>query len=91
MSSSPPNTLPWATDPGTLTHCVMCGSRGIRRKVITVDYADGVSVPGVRAEVCRDCGEIYFDLAAMEMLEDFDRRHPRKRSGPRGRKTPSPH
>ncbi len=63
----------------------MCGSRRIRRKVITVEYSDGVRVPDVTAEVCPACGEIYFDVPAMEKLEDFDAKPGRARSRPRER------
>jgi YgiT-type zinc finger domain-containing protein len=63
----------------------MCGSRRIRRKVITVEYGDGVRVPDVTAEVCSACGEIYFDVPAMEKLEEFDAKHGRSRSPRRGR------
>jgi len=61
----------------------MCGSRKIERRVITVKYRDGVQVPNVAAEVCANCGETYFDLAAMERLEALDGRSRRRR--PRSR------
>jgi YgiT-type zinc finger domain-containing protein len=78
-SSSPPSFLRWATDFGRLTRCVICGSRRIHRKIITVNYSDGTSVPGISAEVCSSCGETYFDPAAMMKLETFEKNRKRKR------------
>lgn len=56
----------------------MCGRRAIQRKKLTVRYEDGVEVPNVLAEVCSACGEIYFDIRAMEQMEAQDRRLDRK-------------
>lgn len=57
-----------------MTTCVMCGSKRVKRRSVTVRFRDGrVSFP-VRADVCQDCGERYYDLDAMQKLEQ-DRKH----------------
>jgi len=52
-----------------MTVCVMCGSKRVRPKRITVSLPDGRQVRGILADVCPDCGEEYCDLEAMRMIE----------------------
>ncbi|MCC6429178.1 MAG: YgiT-type zinc finger protein [Phycisphaerales bacterium] len=52
-----------------LKECVVCGSRRIARRLVTVQRRDGRQVEKVAADVCEKCGERYFDLEAMRLLE----------------------
>jgi YgiT-type zinc finger domain-containing protein len=55
-------------DADDLTVCVMCGSRSLSRRRVSVRFAGGRTVSGVEAEVCAACGERYYDLEAMRRL-----------------------
>ncbi|MBN1344955.1 MAG: YgiT-type zinc finger protein [Phycisphaerae bacterium] len=56
-----------------LPRCVSCGSRRVERKEVTVTLRAGRAATGINADVCLDCGERYFDMAAMEKLESTRR------------------
>ncbi|MFM9958924.1 MAG: YgiT-type zinc finger protein [Phycisphaerales bacterium] len=53
----------------SLRTCITCGEETVSRRTITVQRLDGRSVPGVRADICRTCGEQYFDIEAMRKIE----------------------
>ena len=57
-----------------LQKCPTCGSNRIQRKVVDLEWtAKGKNkiVPGIELEVCPECGEKLFDLAAMDRLESI--------------------
>ncbi|MFN0131587.1 MAG: YgiT-type zinc finger protein [Phycisphaerales bacterium] len=49
--------------------CINCGSRALDRKRVSVRRRSGQSIEVV-ADVCKSCGERYYDLAAMRTLEE---------------------
>ena len=48
---------------------------------VVVHLKNGAA-PTVEAEVCQRCGETYFDLAAMEVLDAARSKPPRTKSTP---------
>ena len=66
-SSSRRELRPSVTKPVVLSRCVQCGSTRILRGPQVVTLKNG-AIRTVEAETCLRCGEIYFDLAAMEIL-----------------------
>jgi len=52
-----------------MTHCVMCGSRKVIRRSVRVSEGVPKRPVYVTAEVCRSCGERYYDMAAMQKLD----------------------
>lgn len=66
------------TDRARLQTCIMCGSKQVGRRTVTVTRQSGTRVR-VRADVCPDCGERYYDSEAMRRLEAADPRDKRKR------------
>lgn len=57
----------------SLTYCVMCGSRRVEHKHVSVRLRSGRIVSEIEADVCLACGERYYDLAAMQKLESTRR------------------
>ena len=58
----------------TIHKCPTCGSKRIRRRVIDLELTvrDKTRiVPSVELEVCPDCGEKLFDIAAMNKVEEL--------------------
>jgi hypothetical protein len=59
------------TESTRLRTCIACGARTIVRKSVAVVLANGKNVPGVEVDVCSNCGEHYYDLEAMRMLQQY--------------------
>lgn len=51
--------------------CPLCGSRRVRRRIVSVKLDKG-TVPGVQADCCGACGEMFFDPEALKVI--FPRR-----------------
>jgi len=49
--------------------CIMCRSRRIQRKLVSLPVPDKKGRVTVEAEVCEKCGETYLDIPAMRELE----------------------
>ena len=50
--------------------CLACGLRRVQRRLVDVRLKSGEIVRGVEADVCAHCGERYFDMNAMEKIEE---------------------
>jgi YgiT-type zinc finger domain-containing protein len=66
---------------GTLRTCIMCGSKKVTRRAVSVKLKVGATVR-VIADVCPTCGERYFDSEAMEKIEAvmYPKTNPRRRA-----------
>jgi YgiT-type zinc finger domain-containing protein len=56
-----------------IRRCPTCGSRRIRRQIMTIKATvrgKTATVPGLELEVCPDCGEKLFDLEASRRMEE---------------------
>ena len=64
-----------------IRQCPACGSRRIRRQIMTIKTTvrgKAATVPGLELEVCQNCGEKLFDLEASRRMEE---RFPTRRQG----------
>jgi ribosomal protein L37E len=85
MSSSPPSAPP--TIKGhrrqlptfTSLPCPTCGSKSLVAVMEDCALSGGRLVKGLRHIRCKSCGERYFDVAAMAMIEAAGKPSTRKR------------
>ena len=57
----------------SLSRCMRCGSDDLEDRSVEKLVKGGTNVVAlnVKATVCHHCGERYFDLDTVELLEDF--------------------